>query len=89
MKQIKNRDRVSTTEAKEDGLDKDDLELVDHIFDTLEIDSDGRVDIEKVLIEFHTCSPVKICFTETIQYIFMKIGFQIIQKILTPIRALF
>jgi len=49
LQQIKNRDRGAiTTEAKEDGLDRDDLELVDHIFDTLEIDNDGRVDIEKV-----------------------------------------
>ena len=35
-------------EAKEDELDREDLELVDEIFDSLEIDNDGRVDIEKV-----------------------------------------
>jgi len=33
---------------REDGLDREDLALVDEIFDTLEIDNDGRVDIEKV-----------------------------------------
>ena len=57
LKQIKNRDCTSTTEAKEDGLDRDDLELVDHIFDTLEIDNDGRVDIEKVLTRFSYLFP--------------------------------
>ena len=39
-------------EGKEDELDRKDLALVDKIFDSLDIDNEGRVDIEKVSFQF-------------------------------------
>ena len=39
-------------EGTEDELDRKDLALVDKIFDSLDIDNEGRVDIEKVSFQF-------------------------------------
>ena len=43
-------------EGKEDELDRKDLALVDKIFDSLDIDNEGRVDIEKVSFQFSSNS---------------------------------
>ena len=41
------------SKSKDEELNREDLALVDKIFDTLEFDEEGKVDIEKVSLPDH------------------------------------